>query len=159
MAGEHGLFQKFVFFEPSVGVPLIVSYPKALPKGKVSNALVEYFGLYPTLMELAGLPKPEKIDAASFVPLLKNPDAKGPAAAFAEYALSWEPRYMIRTPRYKFNYNQGDIAELYDMEADPGEHVNRSGEVSLRKIEKDLKDQLFAWYDPGSNPFPGQKRP
>jgi hypothetical protein len=61
----------------------------------VSNALVEYFGLYPTLAELAGLPKPEKIDATSLVPWLKNPDAKGPEAAFAEYALSWEPRVAL----------------------------------------------------------------
>jgi choline-sulfatase len=153
MGGDHGLFQKFVFFEPSVGVPLIISYPKSLPQGKVSEALVEYLGIYPTLAELAGLPMSGKVDGASLVPWLKNPGGRGPEAAFAEYALSWAPRYMVRTRRYKFNYNEGDLAELYDLEDDPGERVNRSGDPSLSKVEKNLRDQLFAWYDPGANPF------
>ncbi|MCL2660494.1 MAG: sulfatase-like hydrolase/transferase, partial [Acidobacteriaceae bacterium] len=42
MEGDHGLLDKFCLFNPSVGVPLIVSYPGNLPEGKVSDALVEY---------------------------------------------------------------------------------------------------------------------
>jgi choline-sulfatase len=153
MCGDHGLFQKFVFFEPSVSVPLVVSYPKALPQGRVSSALVEYFGLYPTLLELAGLPPPDGIDAASFAALLRDPDRRGPDAAFAEYALSWAPRYMVRTDRYKYNFNDGDIPELYDLQADPGEMINRAGDSGLKQIQTDLHDRLMAWYDPAENAF------
>ena len=46
MDGDHGLFQKFCLFEPSVRVPLIVSHPPSLPSGQVSDALVEQIGLY-----------------------------------------------------------------------------------------------------------------
>ncbi|MEO7650412.1 MAG: sulfatase-like hydrolase/transferase [Bryobacteraceae bacterium] len=157
MGGDHGLFQKFVFFEPSVSVPLIVSYPKTIPAGKVSNALVEFIGLYPTLAEMGGLKKPEGLDAASFARYAKDPDARGPDAAFAEYALSWAPRYMIRTDRYKYNYNEDDTAELYDLEADPRENLNRAGETSMRQTQQRLHDQLFALYNPERNPFRRQR--
>jgi len=157
MRGEHGLFQKFVFFEPSVGVPLIVSYPRAVPAGKVSRALVEYQALYPTLSDLAGLPSPGQLDRASFGSLVHNPDAPGPPAVFAEYALSWAPRYMIRTDRYKYIYNEGDIAELYDLEPDPGERINRA--ASMEGVRARLHEQLLSWYDPARNPFRKSKEP
>jgi len=46
MDGDHGLMQKLCLFEPSVAVPLIVSYPGRVPQGKVSRALAEYAGIY-----------------------------------------------------------------------------------------------------------------
>ena len=38
MGGDHGLIQKFVFFEPSLGVPLVVSHSGKLPRGRVCDA-------------------------------------------------------------------------------------------------------------------------
>jgi len=111
--GDHGMFDKFCLFEHSVGVPLIASFPGHFPEGKVSDALVEYFGLFPTLAELAGLPAPQKIDARSFANLVRNPSAPGPDAVFSEYNLrSQTDCYMVRTQRYKYHYNHGDIGEL-----------------------------------------------
>ena len=153
MGGEHGLFQKFVFFEPSMSVPLIVSYPKKLPAGKVSAALIEYMGIYPTLAELAGLPAPENLDTSSFAPYLRDPDDAGPEAAFGEFALARAPRYTVRTDRYKYNFNDGDIAELYDLEADPAERVNRASDPGLRRVRDGLHERLIAWYDPEKNPY------
>lgn len=158
MGGEHGLFEKFVFFEPSVGVPFIVSCPKMIPEGKVRRALTEYLGIYPTLAELTGTGRPTGLDARSFAPLLRNPEAPGPAAIFAEYALSWAPRYMIRTPRFKYVYNEGDVPELYDLEADPGEFINQADSSDLSHVRKRLHEQLLAWYDPDRNPRRPQAR-
>jgi choline-sulfatase len=166
MDGDHGLFQKFCLFESSVRVPLIVSWPKNLPEDRVTDALTEYIGLYPTLSDLAGIdaPKtttlhdipaaPEQIDARSFAEILRNPDLKGPSAAFSEYNLrSAIPEYMIRTNRYKYIYNHGATHELYDHENDPGEFVNHINDPALRKIRKELHDRLFAWYNPDKNPY------
>ena len=52
MTNQHGMQGKFCLFDPSVKVPLIVSYPKAVPQDSVCTALVEQLGLYPTLADL-----------------------------------------------------------------------------------------------------------
>ena len=149
MDGDHGLYQKFCLFEPAVRVPLIVSYPNHLGQNKVTGALTEYFGLYPTL---AGAPA--RMDAASFADVLRNPDMKGPDAAFSEFNLrSRTCEYMIRTRRYKYIFNHGSIHELYDHEADPGEFVNRINDPALKKVRDELCEQLFAWYNPEKNPY------
>ncbi len=166
MDGDHGLYQKFCLFEPSVKVPLIVSYPNHLPQNQVTTALTEYFGLYPTLVELAGLKPPEKttlldipgapekMDAAGFADILRKPDMKGPSAAFSEYNLRNKTcEYMIRTRRYKYIFNHGSTHELYDHETDPGEFVNRIDDPNLKKVRNRLHDRLFAWYNPQNNPY------
>lgn len=154
MDGDHGLYAKFCLFEYSVGVPLIVSYPGHIPEGKVSDALVEYLGLFPTLAELAGLPAPKAIDARSFAPLVRDPSAAGPEAIFSEYNLrSRTDCYMVRTQRYKYNYNHGEIGELYDLEADPGENLNQIHNSSFARIRSELHERLIAWYDPAKNPY------
>jgi choline-sulfatase len=154
MDGDHGLFDKFCLFDPSVGVPLIASFPGHIPEGKVSEALVEYFSLFPTLAELAGLPAPQKIDARSFANLVRNPAASGPDAVFSEYNLRTQiDSYMVRTHKYKYNYNHGDIGELYDLEADPGEKVNQIHNASLVKVRSEMHDRLMVWYDPAKNPY------
>jgi len=166
MDGDHGLYQKFCLFEPAVRVPLIVSYPNHLGQNKVTGALTEYFGLYPTLAELTGIESPKRttlldiagaptrIDAASFADILRNPDMKGPDAAFSEFNLrSRTCEYMIRTRRYKYIFNHGSTHELYDHEADPGEFVNRINDPALKKVRDELREQLFAWYNPEKNPY------
>jgi len=157
MGGEHGLFHKFMFFEPSAGVPLIVSYPRVVEAGKVSSALVEYAGLYPVLAELAGLAPPKGMEAPAFTPWIREPDRPGPRAAYSEYALSRQPRYMIRTDRYKYVFNETDVPELYDLEPDPAEFVNLANDAAVRNIQRQIHEQLVAWYDPARNPFRGKR--
>lgn len=160
MDGEHGLYQKFSLFDPSIKVPLIVSQPGRLPEGKTSDALVEYLGIWPTLSELTGASMPENIDAHSFAKFVRNPSMRGPEAIFAEYNLrSRSDCYMVRTQRYKYNYNYGDIGELYDLEADPGETANQINNPSLTRVRSQLHDRLTAWYDPEKNPYRGTDLP
>ena len=73
---------------------LIVSYPRSIPAGRVSQALVEYMGLYPVLADLAGIGPPRGIEARSFAALAQNPDSPGPDASFAEFA--FKNRYKPR---------------------------------------------------------------
>ncbi|UCG50224.1 MAG: sulfatase-like hydrolase/transferase [Phycisphaerales bacterium] len=166
MDGDHGLYQKFCLFEPSVKVPLIVSFPGVIGRNKVAGALTEYFGLYPTLAHLAGLPMPEsttlqevpgaaaRMDASSFADILRRPDIDGPEAVFSEFNLRGRPaQYMVRSRRYKYVFNHGSTHELYDLQADPGESVNRVNEPGLKKECSRLQDRLFAWYNPRQNPY------
>ena len=166
MDGDHGLYQKFCMFEPSVKVPLIVSYPRVIPRGRVAEALTEYFGLYPTLSDLAGLPAPRsttlwdipgapaRMDASGFAEILRRPDLAGPEAVFSEFNLRAKPaQYMVRTGRYKYVFNHGSTHEFYDLEQDPGELLNQIDRPGNRKQCNSLRDRLFAWYNPDRNVY------
>jgi hypothetical protein len=50
-------------------------------------------------------------------------------------------------------FNHGSTHELYDHEADPGEFVNRIDDSALKKVQNQLHDRLFAWYNPNKNPY------
>jgi choline-sulfatase len=166
MGGEHGIYQKFCMFDPAVKVPLLVSYPPNIPPGQVTDALTEYFGLYPTLSELAGLPAPDQttlvdfegacaqMDATSFANVLLDPQAEGPKAVFSEHGLrSNLTSYLVRTKQYKYVHNAGGSChEVYDLERDPGEFHNLIDEDGIQPVVADLHDQLM--YDPGTNPYP-----
>ena len=52
MDGEHGLFQKNCFFDPSIRVPLMFSKPGTFPEGEAAKASVEMLELYAKLAEL-----------------------------------------------------------------------------------------------------------
>ena len=162
MDGDHGLWQKFCLFDPAVRVPLVMSQPGKIPEGAVSAALIEYFRIYPTVSDLAGLPfpptvssssfkgTPKRLDARSFSDLAIDPSATGPPAVFSEFALRSDvPRYMIRTRSHKYILNFGSTDELYDYEVDPGEFENKINDPSYSVLAAGLRQQLVDWHDPG----------
>ena len=166
MLGDHGLFQKFCLFDGAARVPLIVSHPGHLPEGQVSEALVEYLGLYPTLSDLAGLAPPdpaplvpfdgapESLDATSFAELVREPGAPGPEAVFCEHALrNQQAQYMVRTRDHKYIHNVGSLDELYDLRADPQENRNLAAETGHEALLAGLRERLFDWFDPADNRF------
>ena len=127
MLGDHGLYAKWVPYEASLRVPLIVSGP-GLPRGRTSDALIELIDTNPTVCELLGIPAQPRIDARSFVPVLR-----GDSNAHRSEAVAAIENYRcIRTEQYKFVDNYNDVPELYDLELDPlelGNVADRYSEV------------------------------
>jgi len=168
MDGDHGLYQKFCMFDPSVKVPFIISHPGKIAENAVTDRLVSQVGLYPTLAELTGTAPvnvktlapmqnaPSCIDGASFAKKINDYSLKDDAdeTVFAEFAISSErsAQYMIRGGRYKFvHYGTGEC-ELFDLEADPGEKINLAAKGGYgnkmdemkQKIEKIINRELNA---------------
>jgi len=166
MDGDHGLFQKFCLFEPAVRVPLIVCHHDSIPEDRVTEALTEQIGLYPTLAELAGtgpprepalvsFPGPPKgLEARSFADVARDPASEGPGTVFGEYNLRGRVcQYMLRTRRHKYVMNQDSLDELYDLERDPGEHTNLVHDPDARGTVDEMRRELLNRYDPSTNPF------
>ena len=135
--GQHGLWQKGDLFEGSVRVPLIVATPERQHAGAATEALTELVDLYPTLVELSGLPLPEHLAGQSMTPILEDPTHPGKSAALtvARSRARWtrpempnEPvlGHTIRTPRFRYTeWAEGQAGvELYDYQEDPQEYVN-----------------------------------
>jgi choline-sulfatase len=149
MLGEHGLWQKFVFYEPSVGVPLVVRAPGVSQVGARSKTPVSLVQTLPTLLELCGLSAASGMDGASFAADLREPSQTRDTTVFSEYNLRTpRAKYMIRRGDYKYNYYVNDTPELYDLRKDPKEMRNLALEpASAAKVEE-IKAQLFAWHKP-----------
>ena len=136
--GDNGMWSKHSNYEQANRIPLMISGP-GITKGRKSDALVESVDIYPTLVELAGLPKPQVpqgLDGTSMVPVLKSRRSKGKEAVFHVYPRHRPPDGAIlgravRTDRYRLVEWKKPGApsgtaelELYDYKTDPGETKN-----------------------------------
>ena len=135
--GEHGLWGKTSNFELDARVPLIIAEPNAKNAGTKTDALVELIDLYPTLVELCGLPQPQELEGVSLTPLLSNPATSVKLAAFTQHPrpayYKGNPQTMgvsVRTARFRYtewrDFLTGRVVarELYDHKHDPGETRN-----------------------------------
>ena len=85
--GEKGKWSKAgSLFEMGTRVPLIISAPGLAGNGQACLRMVESLDIYPTLVELCGLPRQSEIEGDSLVSLLKNPAAKWDKPAFSVWS-------------------------------------------------------------------------
>ena len=132
--GEHGTWDKHTNWETSARVPLIIHVPGKRASNR-TDALVEFVDVYPTLVELCGLPSPEGLEGTSVVPLLDDPNREWKSAAFTQFPRTIKDvgeamGYSMRTDRYRYvewvtRADQVLIGrELYDHASDPDENMN-----------------------------------
>lgn len=136
--GDHGLWQKMSLFERSARVPLVIAGPDT--KRGVARGLAELVDLYPTLADLAGLKSPAVLDGVSLAPMLRDPAASVKDAAFTQARNG----YSVRTDRWRYTeWAQGEQgAQLYDMEADPGETTNLADDPRHAETVKQLRARI-----------------
>jgi len=153
MAGEHGLWFKSVFFDAATKVPLILRFPGRLPTDQVVEHPVQLVDLFPTLASLAGLAEavPAGLDGADLVPLATGrPDSDlASRDVFCEFYAQGvpSPQRMIRSGRWKYNYYEGELGELYDLQVDPHEFHNLVGAPHHQSLVRELEARLLATWD------------
>ena len=149
MLGEHGLWQKFQFYDPSCGVPLMFRVPGMAEAEARCESPVSLVDLMPTLCELCGLTPPGPVDGVSLVDLIRQPKLAKNRNVYAEFALQTpNAKYMMRSGGYKYTYRANDMPELYHLRDDPKEMRNLAIEREHQGRVADLQAQLFAWHRP-----------
>ncbi len=150
MAGAHRMWTKHNMFEPSVGVPLLISLPDRLPSRTSKRELIEQIDLFPTLAELCGYAPPKEIPGRSFATLLENRRHTAREFAYSEYyfchnVFTRDDRYvgkppilMVRTDHWKLNYLSWSRSELYDVRDDPGETRNMIDDAAQAGVVREL---------------------
>ncbi len=128
--GDHRFWCKHTNYEQAARIPLIIAAPGKAQAVKTS-ALVETVDLFPTLVELAGLPARSGLDGKSFAPVLADPTLKTRDSIIHVYPRNDLLGRAIRTARYRmveWKKPGADTAEaefeLYDYETDPLETQN-----------------------------------
>ena len=80
--GYRGMWSKHYLYPDVLRVPMMVRVPGVQPSR--ADGIIELIDTWPTLSELAGLPKPPSAVGSSFAKLTHHPSSSGKSAAFAE---------------------------------------------------------------------------
>lgn len=151
MLGERGLWYKWVHFESSVRIPLLVSLP-GQRHARTARALVSLVDIFPTLTALAGITLPvaqqQELDGRSLVPYLQA-EYEGKHSIEEEPVVYGEmngegahaPCLMVRTGQYKLIVAEGDPPLFYDLQNDPHEEMNLADCASYA-VQRDRLMQL-----------------
>jgi choline-sulfatase len=151
MLGEHGLWQKFVFYEPSVGVPLIFRLPGVTKPGTVCRAPVSQVSLMATILDLCGIPVPEGLDGEPLTPFLAEPEKVSTKPVFSQYALRTKnAKALIRKGIWKYSHYTSDTPELYNQRDDPHEMNNVALLPAYKPRMESLRSELLQWSDPAA---------
>jgi arylsulfatase A-like enzyme len=142
--GEKGKWSKHnSLFEVAARVPVIICLPGAAA-GKNSPRTVQLLDLYPTLVELCGLPAVEGLQGHNLAPLLKDPQSpwSHPAYTVARNANAFGQ--SVRTEKWRYSEWDGGSAGavLFDEQADPHETKNLADDPQHAETVKELKALL-----------------
>lgn len=107
--GPQWAFGKWGLYDYGIRVPLMVRWPGQIKGGVRTSALVSHVDIMPTMVAIANGTNPTNIDGASFLKVLKNPDANHRESVFASHTgdrlMNRAPMRMLRTDRYKYILN------------------------------------------------------
>ena len=160
--GEQGMWRKVTNFEASLRIPMMISATGLTDDGIETGELVEAVDLFPTLVDLAGLPAvPTCItgdaltcsEGTSMMPLFYNQTNATKQYAFSQVKHEDHMGYTVRNDKYRYTmwfnqhgmtaHNRKMIAEeLYDYEKDKHETRNVATVPGYNLIALHLKSVL-----------------
>lgn len=159
--GQHGFKWKYAPYDANLRAPLIFRFPRVVAQNKVCKHAVGGQDLVPTFFSLAGISLPWEMHGHDLTPLLKNPEGDWDYPVLLEntkyyYGSETEREerpgwggvpWWVFLRRGKFKYIrtlvEGEIEELYDLEADPEELVNLALDPFYEKTLLSYRQQLL----------------
>ncbi len=139
--GEKSISGKNTLWHETTRVPFIFSGPGINHRNVLNDQPVELLDLYPTLLELAGLPEKKGLDGHSLVPLLKDPTHKRPWPAICSHGPG---NHVVVTEQWRYIQYADGSEELYDHINDPHEWDNLAINNGYKPILEHLAGYLPA---------------
>ncbi|MEO6243985.1 MAG: sulfatase [Opitutaceae bacterium] len=146
--GEKQHWHKFTLWEETTRAPLLWVAPGITRPGGVCARTVDFTHIYPTLCDLAGLPRPAHVEGLSIRSLLADPTSAWTTPAVTTYRFN---NHAVRSERWRYIRYDGDGGEeLYDHDADPLEWKNLAGDPQFGAV----KTELARWLPKINRPEP-----
>jgi len=147
--GEKGTFAKHALWNTATKAPLLFAAPN-LPKGKIIDEPAEMLSIYPTLLELCGLPAYERNEGKSLVPTMLGKD-KEPSVAITTFGMN---NHTVKSQQFRYIQYEDGGEEFYDHNDDPNEFKNQAKNTEYKDEINALKGYLpktnVTW-DPNSS--------
>ena len=130
--GVHSLEGKWLMYEESIRVPLIIRDPRlpAATRGRRQQMALN-IDIAPTILTMAGVPAPSGMQGMDLQPVLRDATTKGREDWYYEHVYTPEPGRRpipksegVRTDRWKYiRYTDPSppLEQLFDLAADPQE--------------------------------------
>ncbi|HEY5644579.1 MAG TPA: sulfatase-like hydrolase/transferase [Pseudomonadales bacterium] len=151
MLGDHGLMAKFNFYRSSVQVPLIVRPPGGCA-GVARDGLAAVIDIGPTLLDIAGAEPLSEARGRSLLPAISGQESVR-ELLFSEIQKQsrreGSPIFRaVRNDRYRLTIetNTGTPCELFDLQEDPDELLNRVTEPGYASVLAELAEHIHAFH-------------
>jgi arylsulfatase A-like enzyme len=164
--GEHDYYFDHGndLFNPSLRIPLVVSFPGFLPAGDRVSGAVSSLDIYPTILDLAQVSFPPWLQGLSVLPLVRGTKSKLHDDLFFEndHHLMGISNGRLKLIHYPEVEGRPEHKELYDMYRDPGEADDRylGSESVVAPLEAELSSfhtRTVAWQQETSAKRAGAK--
>jgi arylsulfatase A-like enzyme len=147
--GEKGDWGKHTLWERTSNVPFIWS-GGGVAKGADVQTTVSLIDMYPTFIDLCGLPAVEGLDGTSLADTLKDPSTAVDRDVLLPYL---QPEgYAIINQTWRYIHYSDDTEELYDVKKDPHEWDNLANEPTYRDVINHLRSAAPKRFAPAGTP-------
>lgn len=112
------------------------------PNGKSNQTCtspVQLLDIYPTLLDLTGLPKNSMNEGHSLTPLLENPTTNWNHPAITSYG---KGNTSITSHRYQLIQYEDNSLEFYDLKEDPNEWYNLANDSKYKALIKEHQSHI-----------------
>jgi arylsulfatase A-like enzyme len=148
--GEKRHVHKSTLWQRSTHIPLIIAGAPVRQNGHARLQPVSLLDLYPTLVDLCGLPANSANEGMSLRPLLEKHTAPHPPVV----TTYWPDNHSVRDERWRYTRYKDGSEELFDESKDKNEFHNLAGKPEYRSIK-----QRLAQYMPPRSAEPVPERP
>ena len=135
--GEKEHWAKRTLWEESTRVPFIIAGPGVEP-GDHCREAVSLLDVYPTLVEMCGLPRNPLLEGISVVPQIEDPATSRSSPVITS---SYQGNHAIRSRDWRYIRYRDGAEELYHHQVDPGEFRNLADDPAFAAV----KSRLGKW--------------
>lgn len=155
--GERGLWWKHTFYEESVKVPLILSWPGRLPHGERRDQVVNLIDVTAAMVEALGAAPLPNGQGRSLLGVARDAGTAWRNETFSEYCTDAVPAWtggdavrqrMLRSENWKLSYYHGHRPQLFDLASDPDEINDLAEAEEFREVREMLLARLLSDWDP-----------
>lgn len=137
--GEKSHWRKFALWERATRVSFLIVAPGIAEQGGRSPRSVNLVDIYPTLLDLAGLPSRDRLDGVSLRPLLEHPQKQWGKASLTTHGRG---NYAVRDDVWRYIRYADGSEELYNHETDDLEWHNLADDDRFDAVKKRLSDVI-----------------
>ena len=148
---DHGHSQKWTMYDTVTRMPLVVWSPQRFAGGRQLDGLCSLLDVGPTILELAGLEPPRKMEAESLVGALEGRAWDGREHVYCESArdvnfTTNDFQTMVRSRDWKLvHFLDAEDGQLFNLNEDPDEVCNLWNDPACQDKKRELLDTLLAW--------------